>query len=76
MGSSLSVPTDGTWVATRGSPATRLSRTSKVLSWGITAPNSGAGVASGKSYQCVMAAGSSNAANQTLTSPTIDTTHL
>jgi hypothetical protein len=48
----------------------------KVISWGITAPASGTGVASGNSYQGVSAAGSANAANATLTSPTIGTNSL
>ena len=60
----LTVPIDGSRVFTEwitGDPF--VSGEDKLLSWGITAPNSGTGVASGNGYQGMQASGAAKAAD-------------
>lgn len=72
QGTALTVPTDGTrvwsnWIT--NNPF--LTNKEKVISWGLTSTNTGTGIASGNSFQGVLAQGAGNAGNATLSGVTL-----
>ena len=73
----ITVPVDGSWAYSSWVVNDSFGvNVEKVISWGITSTATGTGIASGNSYQGVVATGAAQASNATLTSPTIGTNSI